>query len=379
MQDNEDFTTLYTNSRVMRVAAYIILFFAAALFGGYYLGEYQHGLDETAQENLRGAITAFSFLTVYMLWFSFLYERKSFYCAIPAGIAWALMGDTLAIPFWMVTVSLILSLLTQFRSGLVWKSLLWAVAAYCYSDIYSFSPYLLFYGIAVAIVLIGWKVISIYDNLEEEPVSRKNDEKIQSSFSAPTEETVTSSYRPPADDMPAPQSEPTYVQRPEPHIQSYYRPPRDPDIETPKVTPVVRKQASFNDLKSDDYAGILNLLDKKSAALPPALQTELNGLVRNGRLILQSMKDDPEDVKPGTAFLNRYLSAVIRVVEQSERQNLPENAPQSSPVLERCFTALQALHSAFIQQLAQLQENDQLKFDVEMSTLDSLLRTDGFK
>jgi len=379
MKDIDGLTDLYMNSRLIRIVTYVIMFFAAGLFAGTFSGEYLHGLDEVARKSTSGAITALSFLTFYMLGHSVLYDRQSFYCAIPAGIAWGILGDVLAIPFWMVTVSLILSLLTQPRTGLVWKSFAWLAAVYCYSGIYSFSPYLLFYGIAVVIVLIGWKVISVYGDQEEEPVSRENDAKIQSSFRPPSEKTAPSSYRPPADDIPAVKSAPAYGQRPEPHIQSYYRPPRDPDIETPKITPVVRKQASFNDLESNDYAGILNLLEKKSAALPPALQTELNGLVRNGQLILQSMKEDPEDVKPGTAFFNRYLSAVIRVVEQSERQNLPENAPQSSPVLERCFTALQALHSAFVQQLAQLQENDQLKFDVEMSTLDSLLRTDGFK
>jgi 5-bromo-4-chloroindolyl phosphate hydrolysis protein len=97
-------------------------------------------------------------------------------------------------------------------------------------------------------------------------------------------------------------------------------------------------------------------------------------------MILTSMEEDPEDVKPGNAFLSRYMPALESVVEQIEKLTALETlSSSSSQAMDKCLHALQGLRSAFAQQYEQLQENNQLKFNVEMEMLDSLLKTDGFK
>ncbi len=113
--------------------------------------------------------------------------------------------------------------------------------------------------------------------------------------------------------------------------------------------------------------------------LPTNLDKEIKGIIQYSRLIQDCMLTDPCDVEPARKFLQRYLPATREIVEkgldlshklqkQGTRQDLDAHK----------LTTLKALHSAFRQKHAQLLENNTTHLKTEMSTLEKLLKTDGF-
>ena len=84
-------------------------------------------------------------------------------------------------------------------------------------------------------------------------------------------------------------------------------------------------------------------------------------------------------MEPGTTFLQRYLPATLEIVERGYvlSQKL-EHYRDAQTLTERKTEILQALHSAFLQQYIQLLENDATHLKTEISTLEKLLKTDGF-
>jgi hypothetical protein len=385
VDDNQDFFTEYYRSSVgAKVIIYVAIFFTCVILLA--------GTADFEQipRNLQGSADWLVIAPCYMLLNTFMYDRKSFYWSITVGLAWGILGNNMAIPFWMATAALLLSLLTQFRVILLGKVLIWGVVLLCYIDI---DPDALinypFYVISLVIVVIARYMIFRFDDaitpIHNELTSVNTSEVSYKKYLENQElnqqkredENIVSSFRPPSDqpDQPKP------VPKPQPEIVSSYRPPRDQVEDEAPHTIIVAKAAPVKRVfrpAKDDYAGILLMLEKKT--LPAAMQTELQGIIKNARMILTSMEEDPEDVKPGNAFLSRYMPALESVVEQIEKLTALETlSSSSSQAMDKCLHALQGLRSAFAQQYEQLQENNQLKFNVEMEMLDSLLKTDGFK
>jgi len=290
----------------------------------------------------------------------------------------------------MATAALLLSLLTQFRANLLWKALLWGIPLISYAAIFDnlLAAYP-FYVVFLVIVVIARKMIASSAHsitpIKAEPAATHTSEVSYKEYlhnqqlkqQKSEDENIVSSFRPPRDEPDEPQPAP----KPEPKIVSSYRPPRDAVEDESPNTILVAKTAPVKKVfrpAKDDYAGLLLMLEKKT--LPAAMQTELQGIIKNARMILTSMEEDPEDVKPGNAFLSRYMPALESVVEQVEKLAALESLSSSSKqAMDKCLHGLQGLRSAFAQQYEQLQENNQLKFNVEMEMLDSLLKTDGFK
>ncbi|GKW09089.1 5-bromo-4-chloroindolyl phosphate hydrolysis family protein [Pectobacterium carotovorum] len=139
----------------------------------------------------------------------------------------------------------------------------------------------------------------------------------------------------------------------------------------PVVTPPVQKAITFE-------SRIVRLQNLQK--LPTELLDELKIIVEYGQLIITCMKEDPKDVEPGTAFLNRYLPAVEKVASEFVRLSTQlEKHGKSDDFLLKNVTALKALGSAFQQQHARLLENDTLDFDTELNLVNNLLKTDGYK
>jgi len=393
-QNTDAFTQWFTASRGFRIFIYIVIFIAGVGFIAT-SNNYANGLGEEARSNLTRSMMCLTFIPSYMLLNNLLYDRQSLYWSIIAGIAWGIMGDILAIPFWMATAALLLSLLTQFRAMLLWKAVIWSLAAAAYTQVYNVPNYYVFYALLMGLIVIARKIIFVLDDkghlagngtAESEVSYKEYLEKQQRKREQAENESIVSSFRPPADETDMPNPEPRRKPelppepKPVPPVSRGYRPPRDElelavEVITPKAPPVKKV---FRPAK-DDYPGMLLMLEK-GTQLPAALQTELNGVIKNARMILTSMEEDPEDVKPGNAFLSRYMPALESVVTQIQKLSVIESSNnQGTQAMDKCLHALQALRSAFAQQYEQLQENNQLKFNVEMDMLDSLLKTDGFK
>lgn len=380
----DSFSEFYRDSRGFRIFTYIVILFGCI---GFVSSSDEYLLIPKDEQ---GGVLWLVLLPSYMLLHNFLTDRQSFYWSIPVGVAWAILGNSLVLPFWMATAALLLSLLTQFRANLLWKALLWGIPLISYAAIFDnlLAAYP-FYVVFLVIVVIARKMIASSAHsitpIKAEPAATHTSEVSYKEYlhnqqlkqQKSEDENIVSSFRPPRDEPDEPQPAP----KPEPKIVSSYRPPRDAvEDESPNAI-LVAKTAPVKKVfrpAKDDYAGLLLMLEKKT--LPAAMQTELQGIIKNARMILTSMEEDPEDVKPGNAFLSRYMPALESVVEQVEKLAALESLSSSSKqAMDKCFHALQGLRSAFAQQYEQLQENNQLKFNVEMEMLDSLLKTDGFK
>lgn len=380
----DSFSEFYRDSRGFRIFTYIVILFGC--FGFVSSSDEYLLIPKDEQDGVIWLVL----LPSYMLLHNFLTDRQSFYWSIPVGVAWAILGNSLVLPFWMATAALLLSLLTQFRANLLWKALLWGIALISYAVIFDnlLAAYP-FYVVFLVIVVIARKMIVSSAHsitpIKAEPAATHTSEVSYKEYlhnqqlkqQKSEDENIVSSFRPPRDEP----DEPKPAPKPEPKIVSSYRPPRDVVEDESPNTILVAKTAPVKKVfrpAKDDYAGLLLMLEKKT--LPAAMQTELQGTIKNARMILTSMEEDPEDVKPGNAFLSRYMPALESVVEQVEKLAALESLSSSSKqAMDKCFHALQGLRSAFAQKYEQLQENNQLKFNVEMEMLDSLLKTDGFK
>lgn len=145
---------------------------------------------------------------------------------------------------------------------------------------------------------------------------------------------------------------------------------------SPQPSPVVITQPVQEAVTFESRIARLQNLQK----LPTELLDELKIIVEYAQLIVTCMKEDPKDVEPGTAFLNRYLPAVEKLAGEFARLSTQlEKHGKSDGFLLKNVTALKALGSAFQQQHARLLENDTLDFDTELNLVNNLLKTDGYK
>lgn len=94
--------------------------------------------------------------------------------------------------------------------------------------------------------------------------------------------------------------------------------------------------------------------------------------------IISTIRQDPKDLKPARQFLNYYLDATVKVVEQYV--NLHRRGTESSEVgatLERVESSLDTIRAAYQKQLDQLLENDVLDLDTELKVLEQTIKMEG--
>ena len=119
------------------------------------------------------------------------------------------------------------------------------------------------------------------------------------------------------------------------------------------------------------------LLQKKDR-LPESMHTQVNGLHKTARNIMQCMREDALDVEPGDRFLKRYLPLIHRVIDEYIRLS-KGGAPsrEVEGVLERCGVILTRMQGAFIHEHARLMRNDVIGLHADLDVLDSLLKQQG--
>lgn len=113
--------------------------------------------------------------------------------------------------------------------------------------------------------------------------------------------------------------------------------------------------------------------------LPPELSADIADIIKSARLIQGCMMNDPRDVESGRKFFQRYLPAVHDIVSKSQQLSgeLARHGG-AQDINTQSRELIQSLRSAFMQKHAQLLENDETELKTEMSTLEKLLKTDGF-
>ena len=119
------------------------------------------------------------------------------------------------------------------------------------------------------------------------------------------------------------------------------------------------------------------LLAKKSR-LPENLQQRVNDLFLSTRSIIVCMEKDPGDVASGTRFLNRYLPAAHKAVDEYVSLAAQGAAHEKvRDVLAQCVHLLERLAGAFHEEHGNLLRNDAMRFTADLHVLDTLLKMDG--
>lgn len=393
-------------------------------------------LPEAADD--KASILWFCWLSFAILFRGLLYDQVNLAWGLLAGLLWLSFGDSIAFIYWSASLYTLLHVVTHRRSlkfSYFWYVALWGVATIFYNSVYQ-SVYHGDYLAVFAIVAVGalYARYALYsrENVTEfssieKKLYRQNLDKLKKYHFSKAELTPSLNslvyYGEQLLNTPLYSAEYVSV------LRTFYRDtiPRyfskitifnevygfdpnpeksDPlyeilrDIEEvltntlkalrelyldlqPTGTPQSENDASpIADGKNENQPAFEQIISQLelSQQLPPIFQAELDGIIKYARLIQQCMMDDPNDVKPGSEFLERYLPAITALLEKSNKlSGQLEMHGNAEAIDQQSIDMLHALHSAFRQKHAQLLENDTLAFSTDLSLLNSLLKTDGFK
>lgn len=393
-------------------------------------------LPEGAED--KGSTLWFCWLSLAILFRGLLYDQVNLAWGLLAGLLWLSFGDSIAFLYWSASLYTLLHVVTHRRSlkfSYFWYVALWGVATICYNSVYQ-SVYHGDYLAVFAIVAVGalYARYALYsrENVTEfssieKKLYRQTLELLKKSEGGKAElqaslygliyyaerllETPLNSaeyvsalrtfYR---------KTLPTFYVHIKTFNEIYYLEP-NPEQDDPFYEIMSTIEDMFaNTLKTlkelyldiqlistplpdDQAAPITNWQNgdtppfeqaisqlESEQRLPQIFQSELDGIIKYARLIQQCMMDDPNDVKPGSEFLERYLPAITALLEKSNKlSGQLEMHGNAEAIDQQSIDMLHALHSAFRQKHAQLLENDTLAFSTDLSLLNSLLKTDGFK
>ena len=94
--------------------------------------------------------------------------------------------------------------------------------------------------------------------------------------------------------------------------------------------------------------------------------------------IFDDFKHDPKDVKAARQFLNYYLDATLKVIEQYYvLSKQPSHTDKEEETLKKVERTLGSIAIAFEQQLKKLYEDDFLDLDSEIDLLEKTIKLDG--
>ena len=119
-------------------------------------------------------------------------------------------------------------------------------------------------------------------------------------------------------------------------------------------------------------------LRAKARSVPENMGAFVDSIAMSTFEMLKNMREDPADRRPGEKFLNRYLPAANKIVDEYVRlagehvtqDNVAESLARAVQVLERLDKAFQEEHSAMLR-------NDSVNFTAELNALDALLKMGG--
>lgn len=304
-------------------------FIVSALITILFLGKLYP--DLMADENVQTRVFIVNAFSLILLWYAFTRSQVDMIWPLVAGVIWFIAHDALFVLGWVAAAWWIIKVCSEIshpRLGTAIQFLLVFIIIMSYTDVHQFGEHP-FYNTAFATCI----VLGAMSHYQGKTAFKTRKDQPKTPIPAPA--------------------------------------PMSSKPSQPVVTPPVQKAITFE-------SRIVRLQNLQK--LPTELLDELKIIVEYGQLIVTCMKEDPKDVEPGTAFLNRYLPAVEKMAGEFVRLSTQlEKHGKSDDFLLKNVTALKALGSAFQQQHARLLENDTLDFDVELNLVNNLLKTDGYK
>ncbi|MFE8151767.1 5-bromo-4-chloroindolyl phosphate hydrolysis family protein [Brenneria goodwinii] len=281
-----------------------------------------------ADENVEVSVTIVNCFSLILLWYAITRRQVNMFLPLLAGIIWFIMQDGLFVLGWIAAAWWLIKAFSEIshpRVGTVIQFLLFFIIIMAYTDTQQFGGHLFYDAIFAVCVILG--VAGHYSGVTFfKPKSRQK---------APVAASVV------------PQSSPAVITSP-----------------AQEAVTIESRIARLQNQRQ----------------FPDELLDQLKTIIEYAQLIVACMKEDPKDVEPGAAFLNRYLPAVEKIANEYTRLSTQlEKHSKADDFLLKNIAVLKALGSAFQQQHERLLENDALDFDTELIFVDNLLKTDGYK
>ena len=111
--------------------------------------------------------------------------------------------------------------------------------------------------------------------------------------------------------------------------------------------------------------------------LPSNLATSIESIAKTTFEIVKNMRQDPADRNPGERFLDRYLTAVVKIIEEYQRLSKGPRQQELQEALARSCELLERMDAAFKDELVKLLQNDTINFTAEVEAIDAMLRMRG--
>lgn len=114
--------------------------------------------------------------------------------------------------------------------------------------------------------------------------------------------------------------------------------------------------------------------------LPTEVSMLVSSIEARTRAIMKCMREDLRDVNPGARFLNRYLPMINRSLEGFIRiAELKAAADEVAQAQLQVRTTLITMDKAFAEKHQRLLNNDLDDLKADLSVMDKLVRSDGYK
>lgn len=333
----------------LALAAYFVFYFFT-LWTEDFASEYQaleHGIIGQCAPYVMNMLAAETLL------FMLLHHRLALSIGLAAGFLWFPAGDVMAVPWWIATMALCVYLFDTVcnhklqdddaQEDAIAQVILWLLSMVCYNIAWSgTSHYWYLTGFILVFIVTHSLYVSFFHKAQHDEMEHYHEDANDTVY-LPEEHPQEQHY-----------------------TQDYHMQDEHDDYACEPAAPERPFEYEISRLESFH-------------TLPQRIDDEVQGIIKYARLIQECMLTDPHDVEPGNRFLQRYLPATLEIVEKGAEltQKLKQHGDATEFKAHK-IDILQALHSAFLQKYIQLLENDEAALKTEMSTLEKLLKTDGF-
>lgn len=154
-----------------------------------------------------------------------------------------------------------------------------------------------------------------------------------------------------------------------------------PKTQKLQVVPELNKVTVLSkDEQLATHRSFIKVLRKERKQLPKELSDLVSKICLHADVIIENMHNDERDFQPGHRFLIRYLPITQNIMNNfSSLFGRLKNDKKKKELIRKVQNSLQNLMYAFAEKENRLLENDFTDLDVEINTVNNLLKMEGFK
>ena len=162
-------------------------------------------------------------------------------------------------------------------------------------------------------------------------------------------------------------------------LASPFRKPKPRPVSAPKPAASPAKSADPGDLIEEGNRRIAEILENAKRIKNQDIKDKIAAIVEVSGRIFDDLRQDPSDVKKAKKFVLYYLDSTSIIVKKyADLSKYTYRNAGMNDTLKRAETLLDSIKEAFEKQLLALLENDVMDLDVEIKTLESTFKMDGY-